>query len=222
MSFFYKLLEIPVFYSLSQMLLLPGSRLLTKNQYSRIFRGSRGIVLDVGCGPALTTPSPNGIIVGVDINIQYLKKFIGIGIDANLQFIPNKSEKEIRLGIVSSADSLPFHDSVFDESRSLGLLHHICTESAINVVKEMIRCTRPGGHIIILDNVWPRRAFCRPLAWLIRRFDRGKYVRTEGNLFDLVNQACQGKWEKQRFLYSFTGLEIISLRIQKPTDKIMN
>lgn len=220
MSFFYKLLEIPVFYSLSQLLLNLGSRLLTRKQYSKIFEGSSGTVLDVGCGPALTTPQPNGIIAGVDINSRYVKKFIDI--DTNLQFIPNKSGKNIRFGVIASADFLPFPDSVFDECRSLGLLHHLCTESTINVVKEIIRCTRPGGHIIILDNVWPRRAFCRPLAWLIRRFDRGKCVRTEDNLFDLVNRAYQGKWEKQRFLYSFTGLEIISLRIQKPTDKIMN
>lgn len=213
MSFFYKLLEIPVFYTLSQLLLNLGSRLLTKKQYSKIFKGSSGAVLDVGCGPALATPQPDGIIAGVDINSRYVKKFIDT--DTNLQFIPNKSGKNIRFGVIASADFLPFLDSVFDECRSLGLLHHLCTESTINVVKEIIRCTRLGGHIIILDNVWPRRAFCRPLAWLIRRFDRGKYVRTEDNLFDLVNRAYQGKWEKQRFLYSFTGLEIISLRIQK-------
>jgi SAM-dependent methyltransferase len=219
MSFLYKLLEIPVFYSLSQMLLAPGSGILLKNQYLRIFGKSRGIVLDVGCGPALTTPQPDGLIVGADINPHYVEKYTGIGIDTNPQIISDKLQRRIRFGFVSSADFLPFDDSVFDESRSVGLLHHLHTESATNVVKEMIRCTRPGDYIIILDNVWPHCAICRPLAWLTRWLDRGKWVRTEDKLLDLVNSAYQGRWEKQRFTYSFTGLEMILLRVQKSIDK---
>lgn len=215
MSFFYRLLEIPVFFSLSQILLAPGFRLLTKSPYSRIFGGSRGRVLDVGCGPELTTPQPEGIIVGVDLNPHYVKKFAGIGIDTSPQFISNKSRQKIRFGIVSSADSLPFEDSMFDESRSVGLLHHLHNESAANVVKEMVRCTRPGGNIVILDNAWPIRPFYRPLAWLTRRLDRGCWVRTEEELFNLVNSAYQGRWKKQRLTYSFTGLEMLILNVQK-------
>jgi hypothetical protein len=57
------------------------------------------------------------------------------------------------------------------------------------------------------------------LAWLTRWLDRGKWVRTEDKLLDLVNSAYQGRWEKQRFTYSFTGLEMILLRVQKSIDK---
>ncbi len=195
----YTLLEFPLIYSISQKLLAPGAVFLLKKHYKNIFGESRGRVLDVGCGPLLTTPLPNGIIVGIDINPLYVKRY---------------TDQRTRYALIGSADFLPFDDNIFDEGRCVGLLHHLPIESAQRIIEEMVRCTRPEGKIIILDNVWPR-SFYRPIAWLTRRFDRGEWVRTEEELLNLANTAYPGNWHHRRFTYSFTGLECLLLIIEK-------
>ena len=210
----YRLLEYPIIYTISQKLLAPGSGLLLRKCYKDVFRESRGYILDVGCGPLLTTPRPNGTIVGIDINPLYVKRYGSAGADKGPNGISDYSDR--CMGIVCSADSLPFDENFFDESRCNGLLHHLPPESALFTMKEMIRCTRPSGKIIIFDNVWPRVSLYRPLAWLTRRFDRGEWVRTEEELLELANAAHPGNWYHKRFTYSFTGLEGLLLINEKP------
>ena len=217
-SVFYRLLKFPLIYFLSQKLLAPGAGCLLKKHYKNIFNKPRGWVLDVGCGPSLTTPLPNGIIVGIDINQLYVKKYTDVGIYTNPHYKRLYAGKLKRLGIVCSADSLPFHDNMFDESRCVGLLHHLPTESALSTIMEMIRCTRAEGKIIILDSVWPKIPFSRPIAWLTRRFDRGEWVRPEDELLKFASTAYSGNWHHIRFTYSYTGLEALLLTMQKPMD----
>ena len=210
----YRVLEYPIIYTISQKLLAPGSGLLLGKCYKDVFSESRGYILDVGCGPLFTTPRPNGTIVGIDINPLYVKKYGSTGADKSPDGISDYSGK--CMGVVCSADSLPFDKNFFDESRCNGLLHHLPPESALFTIKEMIRCTRPGGKIIVFDNVWPCVSLYRPLAWLTRRFDRGEWVRTEEELLELADAAHPGNWYHKRFTYSFTGLEALLLISEKP------
>jgi SAM-dependent methyltransferase len=202
-SIFYHLLNFPVIYSLSQKILAPGVGYLCQKHYKNIFSESRDRILDIGCGPLLTTPAPDGITVGIDINPLYVKKYRN-----------NKN----RLGLVCLSNSLPFDDDIFDETRCVGLLHHLSTESASSTIMEMIRCTRAEGQITIIDSVWPLKPILRPAAWLIRRFDRGKWVRTEDELLKLVRSAYSRNWHSKRFTYSYTGLEALSLTTNKPIN----
>jgi ubiquinone/menaquinone biosynthesis C-methylase UbiE len=156
--------------------------------------------LDVGCGPRLNTPLPQGDIYGVDINLDYVRQYSAVG---------------NRAGIVSSADGIPFKDNAFNESRCFGLLHHLPWEKALQTVREMIRCTKAGGRVIILDNVWPRNPYVRPLAWLSRRLDRGRWVRHEEELRRLAEEAHAGPWQSSRFTYTFIGQEAIALIMRK-------
>lgn len=210
----YRVLEYPIIYTISQKLLAPGSGLLLGKCYEDVFSESKGYILDVGCGPLFTTPRPNGTIVGIDINPLYVKKYGSTGADKSSDGISDYSDR--CMGVVCSADSLPFDENFFDESRCNGLLHHLPQESALFTIKEMIRCTRPGGKIIVFDNVWPRVSLYRPLAWLTRRFDRGEWVRTEKELLELADAAHPGNWYHKRFTYSFTGLEALLLISEKP------
>jgi SAM-dependent methyltransferase len=95
----------------------------------------------------------------------------------------------VTYGVVSSSEALPFEDDAFEESRCVGQLHHLSHASALLTIKEMIRCTRQDGRIVIFDNVWPRQTCFRPLAWLTRKLDRGKWIRAEEGLLELVNSA---------------------------------
>ena len=163
--------------------------------------------IGTGCGPLLTTPSPNGTIIGIDINPLYVKKYARVDVERNQNGIRGYIEQRARFGVVCSAEHFPFKDSIFDETRCSGLLHHLPTESSLRTIKEMLRCTRPLGKVIIFDNVWPKRPIYRPLAWLTRRCDRGEWVRTEEQLLNLAYTTCDGNWQHRRFTYTFTGLE---------------
>lgn len=214
----YKLLETPFLYSLSQIVLAPGAGYFLRKRFSEIFNESEGIVLDIGCGPVLNTPEPRGCIVGVDINPSYVMQYTGGYIDTDVRMLERYPEYRIRLGFLSSADNLPFDSNTFDEARSLGLLHHLAYETAVRTIKEMFRCTQPGGRIIILDNVWPQHFFKRPFAWLVRRFDRGRWVRTEEELVDIALTAEDVNWQKIRFSYALNGLEMVMLQATKSSD----
>jgi len=200
-SIFYKVLENPRVYRIIQHVMAPGHDGMLKEQFDHIFDASKGLVLDVGCGPLLNTPQPMGQVIGIDINPDYVSKY---------------NRPPDCMGIVSSADSLPFKDNCFNESRTFALLHHLPREVAVMTVREMIRCTKPDSRVIILDSIWPRNAVKRPLAWLSRRMDRGKWVRHQEELLELLNEAHPGPWKAHRFTYTYIGQEAAAFEIRKP------
>jgi len=190
----YKILENSFVYKAAQILLAPGMSYLIAKKCQFIFKDSRGLILDVGCGPILKSPDPEGVLVGLDYNAGYLPRFICTS---------------RRRGVAGSAFRLPFKSDVFDETRSLGLLHHLDQEHSTQTIKEMARCTKPGGRVIIIDNVWPRNAFLRPIPWLIRKMDRGEWIRQESDLMQLIEHSLPGEWLKKRFSYTYLGNEAI-------------
>lgn len=188
-----------------------------KWRFRHIFDKSKKKVLDVGCGPSSPLQLPSGIIVGVDVNPLYVKKYKKR--KDNLFRTNECSDEQVRLGCVCSAAALPFRDNVFDESRCLGAFHHLNKYSVLSAVKEMARCTRAGGKIILFDSVWPKNAIFRPIAWLLCYFDRGKCMLAEEKLLELVSMAYPKKWQGKRFTYTFTGLEGLFLTARKAADE---
>jgi len=212
----YRILETPWVYTLSQMLFAPGAKELLAKAYAEIFRGSRGPVLDVGCGPKLTTPPPEtGIIVGVDVNEAYVDAYSDNGVDDDPKIIRDYQGNRKQFGFAGSADQIPFPDALFTECRCMGVLHHLPDNIAETGIREMMRCTAGGGKVIIIDNVIPRNAFFRPIAWFTRKMDRGKWVRKEEKLRKMVQLVSGKEWNCQRFTYTFTGLECVALTLEK-------
>ena len=107
-------------------------------------------VLDVGCGPASDTielgrlVGPQGQVIGVDYD----------------QAMVDEAERGAKEAGVAAwvehrrADSsaLPFEPDTFDSSRSERLFQHLLDPSA--TVAEMVRVTKPGGLIVLLDTDW--------------------------------------------------------------------
>ena len=209
-SLLYRILESPAVYRFSQLLLAPGAQTQLGRRYRKIFHDSTGTILDVGCGPNLTTPLPTkGVMVGLDQNPAYVKQYAG-SVENNPDLRLLGPDRKV-VGYVGSADALPFGDGVFDEARSIGLLHHLTPAQASRAVSEMCRCTRRGGRIVIFDAVLPRHPFLRPLAWALRKADRGEWMRTEEELVGLVEAAWPGPWSQHRFTYTYNGLESLCL-----------
>ena len=209
LSCLYRFLEIPSLYSLWQHISTPGYGFFLKKELLPVFVDSQGLVLDVGCGPSLTTPHPRGTIIGVDINHRYIEEYARTQREPISRNMAQKPHEGKRLGTVGLAHALPFLNNTFDESRSVGLFHHLSREQALGAVNEMLRCTRLGGRVIIVDNVWPRYPLRRPIAWGTRRLDRGQWVRSEEQLLELIHSAYPYPWQQRRFTYTLTGLEAV-------------
>lgn len=199
-----RLLDYPLVYNLMQFFLAPASEYFLKRNFQSFFPDSKGLVLDVGCGPRLNTPYPRGIVMGVDLNFKNIRQY---------------SSRRFQSGLVASGDHLPFKENSFDESRTFGFLHHMPKEKAILAIREMIRCTNIGGRVIILDSVWPKDPWMRPLAWLNLRLDRGPWMLSEEELADLVQEAYPSVWEKHRFTYTLVGHEAVALIMKKEGDQ---
>lgn len=215
-TFFYRIFENSNIYTLTQRFFGLGASVMLPKVFDHAFADSKGLILDVGCGPLLTTSLPKGRLIGLDINFEYLRHYpFGKEISA-----PIKEENSGQhCAVNGSAYELPFKSGVFDECRSFGLLHHLPDSSTISAIKEMVRCVRSGGKVVIIDNVWPHKSYIRPLAWLIRKLDRGKWIRHQATLGQLAEEATGSVLQSRRFTYTSTGLECVVLTFVKQGSK---
>ncbi|MGR9087367.1 MAG: methyltransferase domain-containing protein [Gammaproteobacteria bacterium] len=107
-------------------------------------------ILDVGCGPGIDVINlasrlgAEGRVTGLDLNWVMLREAAD-------------TVEQRRLGqyvslVQGAADSLPFEDDHFDGVRSERLFMHL--DRPRQVLSEMVRVTRPGGRIVIVDTDW--------------------------------------------------------------------
>ena len=107
--------------------------------------------------------------------------------------------------VTASAVSLPFPSDFFDVVFSYSLLHHLPDQAARETVREILRVTRPNGHVILFDPVVPRIAAVRPLAWALCRLDRGRFIRPQHEYETRV--LGRTEWKIERFTHSYLGTE---------------
>lgn len=190
----YSALDKPLFYRLAQKIFAPGARASLIAHLRTITQSlpPRTNLLDVGCGPESWLFAVGLKPTGLDLTESYVAEWIKRGDRA----------------VVGSADELPFAAKSFEGVWSIGLLHHLPDETVRKVMQECVRvCQHNDGYLVILDAVKPRVAWRRPLAWLIRRMDRGQFMRTEGQLRSLLHKDYE--WSVRRITYALTGLELL-------------
>ena len=132
-------------------------------------------VLDVGCGPASDTLAL-GAIVGADGEV--------IGIDYDAEMIAIAQQRANDAGISDfvkhqqrDAAKLPFENQYFDACRSERLFQHVPDPEKI--LAEMVRVTKPGGWIVIVDSDHSSESVDTletELAWKIRKFSLDRFV----------------------------------------------
>lgn len=97
--------------------------------------------LDSGCGTgalAFALAPLVGEVVGVDLNAEYLEA-ARANAPENVTFVE------------ADAAALPFDYGSFDVAASMRLLHHVRRPEL--VVSELARITRPGGRILVADQL---------------------------------------------------------------------
>lgn len=194
-----KILEIPKIYRISQLLMGPGAeRALTdklKEISQNLINSER--ILDVGCGPSSWLSKINRLPVGIDLSFAYSVAY----------------HEQGGMAVTGTAPALPFADQTFDAVWCIGVLHHLPDKTAEMTVAEMLRACKQGGHVVILDAVMPHSSWRRPLAYLIRRMDRGQYMRNQRNFQALLPDRT--KWVCRRYTYAATGLEMLECIYKK-------
>jgi ubiquinone/menaquinone biosynthesis C-methylase UbiE len=125
-------------------------------------------VLDVGCGPGTDTiplaqqVSPSGRIIGVDYDAKMIaeaeKRAQNAGVGA---WVIHKC---------ADAIEIPFESDYFDACRAERLFEHLLEPP--KVLSEMVRVTKSGGWIVVLDSDWGTFSMDANETDLERRFVR--------------------------------------------------
>jgi len=189
----YRILDIPWVYRLTQLILAPGKAEVVaariRDALPRAAQASE--VLDIGCGPTSSFATVGVFPIGLDISTSYAQAYTRAG----------------GVAAVGRADCFPFAPASFLAVCSVGLFHHMPDQEVHTCLREMLSCTKIGGQVIILDGVLPRFKWRRPLAYLIRRGDRGGFMRSEEALRALL--PAEKTWNIVRFNTAKTGLEAV-------------
>lgn len=192
----YRLLDHPAIYRLSQNMLAPGGRRMYLNHLRQVLDGLPEVerLLDVGCGPISWLSRVGLNPVGLDVTHAYMKTYRENG----------------GVAVRASADMLPVASASFDGVWTMFLLHHLPDDRARRVIEEMVRVCSSGGRVVVIDAVLPVSIWTRPLAYIIRRLDRGRFMRTEKQIASLLPDPSSWTIRRDELCRRTVGLEMLT------------
>ncbi len=147
-----------------------GIRILTLGRLDKAYdhlisyikNGQR--VLDLGCGTGALTlraARKDAKVKGIDVNPQMLEIAQTKAIEANLT-------QNIELCEMGVAELGSEHPESFDAVMSGLCFSELTGDELIYTLKEVKRILKPGGLLLIADEVKPKNILSRLLHWLIR------------------------------------------------------
>jgi len=179
-------------YNLVMHLILRKQVLKVFNKILKFYKDKTIKVLEIGCGLGrwymiLRNNFKNLEYYGIDISEEMIK-------------VAKRLTKYERF-YVMSASKLEFPDNYFDVVFSITVLHHIPFKEKEKAIKEMIRVTKKGGYIIIIEDFSLKKLedfnlFTYPIETWIKKFEDNncKLVHLEYHKCKLIlNKLCNNK-----------------------------
>ena len=133
-------------------------------------------VLDIGCGTASI--------------LEKLPTVFYIGIDSNHKYIDQAKKNFGQLGdfrCISVDDLFLDTSEKFDRILLLGVLHHLTDLQIRSLMVKIKDLLSSRGRLITLDGVFVRHQ--NPIARLLLKLDRGRYVRYQSEYISLLSSA---------------------------------
>lgn len=201
MNTVYQFLDYPPIYRLARKFLAPGAKASYKKTMEELIATlpPAELLLDVGCGPSSLLFTVGKHPIGLDPTMSYVAEF---------------TAKNGEKAVAASAEIIPFATHSFDAAWSIAVYHHLPTPIAERAIREMMRVTKPGGYVVVIDGVLPRISWQRPIAAITRRLDRGRFMRNQLALEALLPE--RDKWAISRKTYTLTGMEMLICYWLKP------
>lgn len=149
-----------------------GIRLLTGKRLDRAYDRltsrirKRDKVLDIGCGTgalSLMAAKKGAIVKGIDLNSRMLKI---AQIRANKENLSNRIEFS-EMGVAELGEE---KQHSFDVAMSGLCFSELTNDELQYTLKEIRRLLKPGGLLLVVDEVKPRNIFKRIFIWLPRMF----------------------------------------------------
>lgn len=175
----YKILENPTCYRMIVRIFSMGGRARKIAGFidGLMARECQGRVLEVGSGTSQFR----------DIYLKYVKNYVIT--DINFQYVQySKSNHQGLWHVLCDAAVLPFHTVTFDRAFCLYLFHHLSDQQTLDTLKEMRRCLKPEGKIIIVDLFQPEKRWDL-ISQLVAYLDRGQYVRRREAMLSLIKAS---------------------------------
>jgi len=177
----------PTYLDAAARLVAHGKRL----SYQRMHIAPGATVLDVGCGPGTDT-IPLAELVGGDGFVH--------GIDRDESMVAEAGRRAADAAVAGRVEhrtgdayALPWDDATFHAVRCERLFLHL--DRPERATAEMVRVTRPGGRVVLMDTDWGTRSVDTPEIDLERRLARVLAERCMANgysgrrLWGLMKQA---------------------------------
>jgi len=132
-------------------------------------------ILDIGCG--------TGDLILVAKEMHPNSKVVGIDPDKTVLDLAKKKIARARVFVElkrAYGEKLPFGNYKFDVVTSVLVLHHLPTKIKISTLREMYRCLKPNGKVVIADFGKPKNTLWKIILFFEKIFDEffaeGRYI----------------------------------------------
>jgi ubiquinone/menaquinone biosynthesis C-methylase UbiE len=150
-----------------ELVTLPVRRLRDEVARTLLFeRGARVLDVATGTGAQARAFAARGAeVVGIDISEAMLR------VARRKTRLPNVTFQR------ADATELPFEDRSFDVACVSFALHEMPPSVRERAVREMVRVTKSGGAIVIVDYALPQNAAARELVYhIVKLYERDQYA----------------------------------------------